>query len=109
MTEHLTGRPLLLKRLSKSGTLACFNVDFELAQVLGIGDSFLSTNEPEYSKIPADINIETLVQYFVRGCLVHAKRYSDFPFVDVYQLTNELLVVFWTFDATLMMCNTTVS
>ncbi|KAG6818252.1 hypothetical protein H0H93_006537 [Arthromyces matolae] len=74
LVKAITGKPLLLKCLSKAGTLVCFNVDLELAQVLGIGKSFAVTNEPDYSKIPDDTPTTELVQFFVRGCYVHVKR-----------------------------------
>ncbi|KAG6806939.1 hypothetical protein H0H92_009509, partial [Tricholoma furcatifolium] len=70
----VTGKPLLLKRLSKEGTLISFNFDLEIAQVLGVGDSFASTNEPEYSGIPDATPVNELVQYFTRSCYVHVKR-----------------------------------
>ncbi|KAG6905554.1 hypothetical protein DXG01_002007, partial [Tephrocybe rancida] len=63
----LEGRP-------KGGTLISFNVDLEIAQVLGCGDSFESTNEPEFSGIPIGTPIEVFVQYFIRGCYMHVKR-----------------------------------
>ncbi|KAG6819655.1 hypothetical protein H0H93_009829 [Arthromyces matolae] len=74
LVKSITRKPLLLKRLSKAGTLICFNVDLELAQVLGIGNSFAVTNEPDHSKIPNNTPIAELVQFFVRGCYVHVKR-----------------------------------
>ncbi|TFY74780.1 hypothetical protein EWM64_g9232 [Hericium alpestre] len=69
----LTGRPLRFKRLSRGGTLLSMNVDMEAAQVLGAGDSFLSTNEPDYSGITTR-EPEELVQYFVKLCYAHVKR-----------------------------------
>lgn len=88
IVRHVTGRPLLLKKLSREGTLVSIGVDLELAQVLAAGLSFLPTNEPEFSKIPADVATDVIVEYFVRACLVHVKR-SDHsrcwrfdPFID---------------------------
>jgi hypothetical protein len=69
----ITGKPLRFKRLSRGGNLLSLNVDLEVAQVLGAGDSFLPTNEPEYSGITTT-DPEELVQYFLRLCLTHAKR-----------------------------------
>ncbi|KAG6904698.1 hypothetical protein DXG01_007829, partial [Tephrocybe rancida] len=71
---NITGKPLLLKQLSKGGTLISFNVDLEIAQVLGCGDSFVDSNEPEFSGIPIGTPIEVFVQYFICGCYAHAKR-----------------------------------
>ncbi|KDR65997.1 hypothetical protein GALMADRAFT_131200 [Galerina marginata CBS 339.88] len=71
---QLTGKPLLLKALSRGGTLLSIGVDLELAQALGAGQSFLSSNEPEYSGIPATASHVEIIPYFVRACLVHIKR-----------------------------------
>lgn len=76
VVHHVTGKRLLLKRLSREGTLVSIGVDLELSQVLAAGLSFAPTNEPEFSKIPNDIGNEVLVTYFVRACLVHVKRYE---------------------------------
>ena len=73
LTHMLTGQKLRLKRLSKDGTLLSIGVDLELAQVLGAGDSFLPTNEPEFSGITTK-EPEEIVKYFVRACLAHVKR-----------------------------------
>ena len=73
LTHMLTGQKLCLKRLSKGGTLLSIGVDLELAQVLGAGDSFLSTNEPEFSGITTK-EPEEIVKYFVRACRAHVKR-----------------------------------
>jgi hypothetical protein len=48
-------------------------VDMELAQALGAGDSFLPTNEPEFSNIHVE-TAEEIVEYFVWACYTHAKR-----------------------------------
>ncbi len=85
VVKHVTGRPLLLKRLSCEGTLVSIGVDLELAQVIAAGLSFLPTNEPEFSKIPANVAPDVIVQYFVRACLVHVKR-SD-PSCDSFSLS----------------------
>jgi hypothetical protein len=73
LTHMLTGQKLRLKRLSKDGTLLSIGVDLELAQVLGAGDSFLPTNEPEFSGITTK-EPEEIVKYFVRACRAHVKR-----------------------------------
>lgn len=70
---QLTGRHLRLKHLSEGGSLVSVGVDMELAQALGAGDSFLPTNEPEFSKIHVE-TAEEIVEYFVRACYTHAKR-----------------------------------
>ena len=69
----LTGQKLRLKWLSKGGTLLSIGVDLELAQVLGAGDSFLPTNEPEFSGITTK-EPEEIVKYFVHACCAHVKR-----------------------------------
>ncbi|KAJ7884105.1 hypothetical protein B0H14DRAFT_3744781 [Mycena olivaceomarginata] len=48
-------------------------VDMEAAQVQGASDSFLSTNEPEYSGITTN-DPDEFALYFVRACISHAKR-----------------------------------
>ncbi|KAF8161444.1 hypothetical protein B0H34DRAFT_840756 [Crassisporium funariophilum] len=73
VTLLLTGRPLRLKRLSKDGTLVSIGVDMEIAQALGAGDSFLPTNEPEFSKIHVQ-TAEEIIEFFIRACYTHAKR-----------------------------------
>ncbi|KAF8150842.1 hypothetical protein B0H34DRAFT_801761 [Crassisporium funariophilum] len=73
VTLQLTARPLHLKRLSKDGTLISIGVDMELAQALGAGDSFLPTNEPEFSNIRVE-TAEEIIEYFIRACYTHAKR-----------------------------------
>jgi len=70
----LTGQKLRLKQLSKEGTLLSIGIDLELAQVLGEGDSFLPTNEPEFSGITTN-EPEEIVKYFIRACHAHVKRY----------------------------------
>lgn len=49
------------------------NVDLEAAQVLGAADSFLPTNDPEYSGILTD-DPAVLAEYFVKACHTHVKR-----------------------------------
>ena len=73
LTRVLTGKPILLKCLSPGGTLLSIGVDMELAQVLGAGDSFISTNIPAYSKITT-LDPAEIVKYFIRLCYTHAKR-----------------------------------
>ena len=48
LTHLITNQRLLFKRFSRGGNLLSLNVDLELAQVQGFGDSFLTMNEPEY-------------------------------------------------------------
>ena len=84
-TLVLTGQPLRLKRLSKKGTLISIGVDMDLAQALGAGDSFLPTNEPEFSNIHVQ-TAEEIIEYFIRSCYTHAKRFAHI-FFDFYQLT----------------------
>ena len=73
LTHTLTGQKLRLKQLSKEGTLLSISVDLELAQVLGAGDSFLPTNEPEFSGITTN-EPEEIVKYFVHAYHAHVKR-----------------------------------
>ncbi|TFK36609.1 hypothetical protein BDQ12DRAFT_725070 [Crucibulum laeve] len=72
-THTITGKPLRFKRLSKGGNLLTMGVDLEAAQVLGAGDSFLTTNEPDYSLITTT-DPNDLVQYFVCACVTHVKH-----------------------------------
>lgn len=65
---------MLFKRLAPGGNLLVMNTDMEAAEVLGICQSFLETNVPEYSKIPSGTTPEQLARYFVRLCLGHGKR-----------------------------------
>jgi hypothetical protein len=58
--------------LSKDGTLLSIGVDLELTQVFGAGDSFLPTNEPDFSGIITG-EPEEIVKYFVRACRAHVK------------------------------------
>lgn len=74
LTHLITNQRLLFKRFSRGGNLLSLNVDLELAQVQGFGDSFLTMNEPEYSEIRTT-DPEILVQYVVRACYTHVKRY----------------------------------
>lgn len=76
--QTLTGRPLRFKRLSEGGNLLALNVDLEAAQVLGAGDSFLPTNQPEYSGIDTD-DPAVIVEYFIKACQTHVKRYPFIP------------------------------
>lgn len=77
VTLMLTERPLRLKRLSRNGSLVSIGVDMELAQALGAGDSFLPTNEPEYSNIHVQ-TAEEIIEFFIRACYTHAKRFGCF-------------------------------
>ena len=70
----VTGHPLLLKQLSRKGTLVAIGADLELGQALGAGDSFRETNEPEFSGVPTDAPVEDLLAHFIKACLGHAKR-----------------------------------
>jgi hypothetical protein len=70
----VTGLPLRFKRFSEGGTLLALNVDMEAAQVLGAGDSFLPTNDPEYSGIHTKDSAE-LMTYVTRVCYTHVKRF----------------------------------
>jgi hypothetical protein len=69
----ITSKPLRFKRLSHGGNILAMGVDLEAAQVLGAGDLYLPTNEPEYSNIHTT-ELEEIVQYFTRACFTHVKR-----------------------------------
>jgi hypothetical protein len=73
----LTGRPMCFKRLSPGGNLLALNVDLEEAQVLAAGHSFLPTNDLEYSRINTE-DPAVLVEYFVKACHTHVKRYEHY-------------------------------
>jgi hypothetical protein len=89
VTLELTARPLQLKRLSKNGTLVSIGVDMELAQALGAGDSFLPTNEPEFSNIHVQTS-EEIIEFFIRACYTHAKR-----FTNIFILFGLMLTIIW--------------
>jgi len=88
VTLVLSGRPLCLKRLSRNGTLISIGVDMELAQALGAGDSFLPTNEPEFSHIHVQ-TAEEIVEFFIQACYTHAKRFGCF-FMTWYRINKYL-------------------
>ncbi|KAL1677859.1 hypothetical protein EV122DRAFT_252270, partial [Schizophyllum commune] len=71
--QACTGRPLAFKRLSKNGTLLNFGMDMELAQILGAAESFLETNDPEFSGIHTS-DPKELAQYMIRICRCHVMR-----------------------------------
>jgi hypothetical protein len=73
--DSVTGKPPRFRRLTRGGNLILMNTDLEIAQVLGAGDSFLRTNDPEYSNIHTT-EAEELVQYINRLCSVHIKWYD---------------------------------
>ncbi|KAF8990949.1 hypothetical protein BDQ17DRAFT_1433438 [Cyathus striatus] len=69
------------------------NADLEAAQALGFGDSFISTNDPEYSGIPANTDSETILSYIFKGCHTHVKQaVNEFrhlvPHKDYQRLMN---------------------
>jgi hypothetical protein len=61
LTEVLTGKPLWFKRLTPGGNLLAMNTDMEVAQVLGVAQSFLPTNNPAHSGIPSTVSAEEIV------------------------------------------------
>jgi hypothetical protein len=93
VTFVLTGQPLHLKRLSKNGTLISIVVDMELAQALGAGDSFLPTNEPEFSNIYVQ-TAEEIIEFFIRACYTHAKR-----FAHIFLFEFRLLIIILNAEA----------
>ena len=68
-----TKRALAFKRLTKGGTLLNLGMDMELAQILGAADSFLGTNDPEFSQITTK-DPEVLATYIIRVCRCHVMR-----------------------------------
>ncbi|KAJ7804189.1 hypothetical protein B0H13DRAFT_2687480 [Mycena leptocephala] len=70
---RLTGKQLRFKRFTRGGNLITMGVDLEAAQVQGASDSFLPTNEPEYSGITTE-DPDEFSEYYVRACISHAKR-----------------------------------
>ncbi|KAG6904638.1 hypothetical protein DXG01_008433 [Tephrocybe rancida] len=75
LTEFHTGKLIRFKRFSPGGNLLVLNADMEAAQILAAGISFLRTNDPVHSQITTTVP-EEFVQYFVRVCLTHGKRYE---------------------------------
>ncbi|KAJ7301875.1 hypothetical protein DFH08DRAFT_992172 [Mycena albidolilacea] len=67
------GKHLRFKRFTRGGNLITMGVDMEAAQVQGACDSFLPTNEPEFSGITTT-DPDEFALYFVRACISHAKR-----------------------------------
>jgi hypothetical protein len=77
IVQKLMGRRIQFKQLSPGGNILAINVDLEAAQVLGAVDSFLPTNEPEYSGITTN-DPAVLVEYFIKAYHTHIKRYVTF-------------------------------
>ncbi|KAJ7475308.1 hypothetical protein B0H11DRAFT_1727892 [Mycena galericulata] len=71
---RLTGKHLRFKRFTRGGNLITMGVDMEAAQVQGACDSFLPTNEPEYSGITTT-DPDELASYYIRACISHCKRH----------------------------------
>jgi hypothetical protein len=71
---RLTGKHLRFKRFTRGGNLITMGVDMEAAQVQGACDSFLPSNDPEFSGIMTT-DPDEFALYFVRACISHAKRY----------------------------------
>ncbi|KAF8997219.1 hypothetical protein BDQ17DRAFT_1429244 [Cyathus striatus] len=61
---HTTSKPLGFKRL----------INLEMAQILGFGDSIISTNDPVYSGIKAGTTTEEILPYVVKLCHTHARH-----------------------------------
>ncbi|KAJ7834662.1 hypothetical protein B0H14DRAFT_3461963 [Mycena olivaceomarginata] len=70
---RLTSKHLRFKRFTPGGNHITMGVDMVAAQVQGASDSFLLTNEPEYSGITTN-DPDEFALYFVRACISHAKR-----------------------------------
>ncbi|KAK7434029.1 hypothetical protein VKT23_020428 [Stygiomarasmius scandens] len=92
----ITGKPMRFKRLTQGGNLLSMNIDLELAQALGFGDSFLPTNDPDYSKIKTD-DPEVIIEYTVRACITHVKRYGLVLFARLY---ISVLTKYWSLVVT---------
>jgi hypothetical protein len=96
IVQKLTGQPIRFKRLSQGGNILAMNVDLEAAQVLGAADSFLPTNEPEYSGITTN-DPAVLAEYFIKACHTHCKRYVIVFITEPTRLYINLVVEpFWT-------------
>lgn len=78
--EALTGRKMGFKGLCRDGTIIALNVDLEIPQIMGAADSFLASNEPDHSGVTAGSS-EALIPLFIRGCLVHSRRYGKVDLV----------------------------
>lgn len=72
--HSLTGKHLRFKRFTPGGNLITIGVDMEAAQVQGACDSFLPTNDPDYSGITTT-DPDEFALYYVRACISHCKRY----------------------------------
>ncbi|KAF8999700.1 hypothetical protein BDQ17DRAFT_1427713 [Cyathus striatus] len=70
----VTSKPMHFKALTPGGNLLCINTDLEAAQSLGFGDSFISTNQLDYSGIPASIDTKSILSYILKSCHVHVKQ-----------------------------------
>ena len=96
IVQKLTGQPIRFKRLSQGGNILAMNVDLEAAQVLGTADSFLPTNEPEYSGITTN-DPAVLAEYFIKACHTHCKRYVIVFITEPTRLYINLVIEpFWT-------------
>ncbi|KAF7324986.1 hypothetical protein MKEN_00541000 [Mycena kentingensis (nom. inval.)] len=70
----LTKKPLAFRRLTDGGNLIAMNSDLESAQVIGAAASFLKTNDPAKTGIPATITPQQFAPQIIKLCHAHAKR-----------------------------------
>ncbi|KAK1215135.1 hypothetical protein PQX77_022271 [Marasmius sp. AFHP31] len=73
--KSITGRPLSFHALQKGGNIRAVGTDMELAELLGMGDSFAALNDPEHSGVRAeDARAETITPLISRVCKTHYDR-----------------------------------
>ena len=75
--ERATGNKIKLKVFDNSGNILCIILDMEASQVQALGTTIIrmKINNPSISKIE-DIDPNVLVQYLIKLCFVHWKRYG---------------------------------
>ncbi|THV01762.1 hypothetical protein K435DRAFT_793088 [Dendrothele bispora CBS 962.96] len=69
----ITGQPIRFHVLQKGGNIQAVGTDMELAELQGMGDSFVALNEPEHSKI-LDPTSEEIMKHISKICITHFKR-----------------------------------
>ncbi|THU85403.1 hypothetical protein K435DRAFT_685672 [Dendrothele bispora CBS 962.96] len=69
----ITGQPIRFHALQKGGNIRAVGTDMELAELQGMGDSFVALNEPEHSKI-LDPTSEEIMKHISKICITHFKR-----------------------------------
>ncbi|KAK1229822.1 hypothetical protein PQX77_007102 [Marasmius sp. AFHP31] len=73
--KSITGHPLSFHALQEGGNIQAVSIDMELAELLGMGDSFAALNDPEHSGVQAeDACAETTTPLISRVCKTHYDR-----------------------------------